>query len=214
MNQAETPFMLLQQQHIDALDQAERLIFHSDFCPYLELKKLLLDPTPLAQDRFRLLFTNYYGLNIGGLTEEFKIRFFTILFSGKFIANGQPDFASILWELSRIKRKKGDFVIPFSFTSKLVAMHDETSPIYDRHVLNFFSKKAPAATVDKQNRIAWYVEFLQYVRNTYINWAGSIQVAPILSRLKIRDVQLSNCHIVRLMDFLVWKVGNQKLLRT
>ena len=66
--------MQLQQEHIDALNRAETLMFHSDFCPYLELKELLQEATPLARIRFRSLFTNYYGLNVGGLTETFKER--------------------------------------------------------------------------------------------------------------------------------------------
>lgn len=67
--------MQLEQKHIDALDEAETLMFHSELCPYLELKDLLPDPAPLARRRFRLLFTNYYGLNVGGLTDAFKVAF-------------------------------------------------------------------------------------------------------------------------------------------
>jgi len=91
--------MNLEQRHIDALDEAETLMFHSDFCPYLELKELVSDPAPLARRRFRLLFTSYYGLNVGGLTDTFKDRFFEILFSGNVTVNGQPDFSTILNEL-------------------------------------------------------------------------------------------------------------------
>jgi len=32
--------MNLEQRHVDALNEAETLVFHSDFCPYLELKEL------------------------------------------------------------------------------------------------------------------------------------------------------------------------------
>ena len=41
---------------------------------------------------------------------------------------------------------------PFSFVSKLVAIHYENFPIYDRHVLTFFRTKAPGAKVEKQAR--------------------------------------------------------------
>jgi hypothetical protein len=40
--------MNLQQEHIDALDKAETLMFHSDFCPYLELKEMFPDASPLV----------------------------------------------------------------------------------------------------------------------------------------------------------------------
>jgi hypothetical protein len=204
--------MNLQQKHIDALDKAETLMFHSDFCPYLELKEMFPDASPLARHRFRILFTSYYGINAGGLTDVFKDRFFAILFDGNVIVNGQPDFPTILNELSLIPRKKGDYAMPYSFVSKLVGIHQESSPIYDKHVLAFFGKKAPAASVPKQNRIAWYVGFLSQVATDYATWAQDVRVIPNLHRLKLRDQRLAQCHAIRLLDFLIWKVGNQKLL--
>jgi hypothetical protein len=204
--------MQLQARHITALNTAETLMFHSDFCPYLELKALLPDASAGARARFRSLFTNYYGLNVGGLTDSFKEHFFAILFGGNVIVNGQPEFPTILNELSLIPRKKGDCAMPFSFVSKLVAIHRETSPIYDRHVLNFFGQKAPAAANPKADRIAWYVSFLKQVAANYAVWAQDMRVTPILNRLKARDQRLAQCDDIRLVDFLVWKVGNQKLL--
>ena len=105
--------MELQQRHIDALDNAETLIFHCDFCPYLELKELFRSNGDQARTKFRSLFTKYYGLNVGGLTDEFKDRFFDILFGGNVIVNGYPDFCSILAVLNQIPRRQGDYAMPF-----------------------------------------------------------------------------------------------------
>ena len=151
-------------------------------------------------------------MNVAGLTDAFKDRFFDILFDGSAIVNGKPDFALVLNELSCIQRKKGDYALPLSFVSKLVAMHREASPIYDKHVLAFFGKVAPLPSKPKQERIAWFVGFLEEVAGDYISWSRDQRVASIIERLKTRDKRLTDCDIVRLMDFLVWKVGNQKLL--
>jgi hypothetical protein len=204
--------MQLTQRHIDALTKAETLMFHSDFCPYLELKTLLPNVTPQARSQFRTLFTNYYGLNTGGLTQDFKDKYFAILHSGEIFKNQKPQFDSILLDLHKIPRKKGDKAMPFSFVSKLVAIHDEKSPIYDRHVLNFFGEQAPPATTPMTGRINWYVGFLNQVATDYAEWSQDARVTPILTNLKNRDQQLAQCDVIRLMDFLVWKVGNQKLL--
>lgn len=201
----------LDQAHVGALDQAEALMYHCDFCPYLELKELFADPTPLNQKRFRSLFTTYYGLTVGGLTDAFKDRYFEILFSRNVIIQGRPNFAGILTELSGIKNKRGLNAVPFSFVSKLVAIHQERSPIYDRHVrsfLGFKEVKAPSLEL----RIEWFVGTISRMANSYQAWAKDNRIQPILERLKIRDVRLQQCDVVRLIDFLVWKVGNQKLL--
>ncbi len=200
--------------HIAVLDKAETLMFHCDFCPYLELKAMLAAGKPFDKVRFQILFHDYYGLGIGGLTPEFEEKFFEILFGGNVIVNGQPDYEGILFALYKIPRKKGDYALPLSFVSKLVAIHREDRPIYDSRVLEFFNAKAPLSikNTDPQLRIDWYVKFLNEVAADYAAWAQNPSVAPILSRLKARDPRLGQCHTVRLMDFLVWKVGNQKLL--
>ena len=204
--------MILQPKHIVALDRAEGLMFHSDFCPYFELKKLFPIKTPQAREQFRYLFTKYYGLNVGGLTKAFKDRYFEILFDGNVVIKGRPDFQTILTELSLIPRAKGDYAMPYSFVSKLAAAHLDCSPIYDRHVLRFFGEKAPSASRPKPERIAWFEDFLKNVAADYEAWSRDRRVAPIIRRLQQRDLQLAGCHVVRLIDFLVWKVGNQKLL--
>ena len=50
--------MELDQEHREALAEAEGWLFHSDYCPYLELKQLLRDSTPRGRQRFRVLFTS------------------------------------------------------------------------------------------------------------------------------------------------------------
>jgi hypothetical protein len=212
MSDASILSMKLGARHIAALQKAEDWLFHSDFCPYLELKKLLTETSPESRLKFRTLFTRFYNLNVGGLTDEFKQRYFELLFEVEIAGDVAPDYATILGELSVIKRKKGDLAMPFSFVSKLVAMHREDYPIYDRHVLAFFKEKAPAAAVDARERILWYEGFLARVRQSYMEWAIDPLVAPIVERLKDRDAGLLGCHVVRLMDFLVWKVGNQGFL--
>jgi hypothetical protein len=204
--------MNLQQKHVDALDEAETLMFHSDFCPYLELKEMFPDASPLARRRFRILFSSYYVLNVGGLTDAFEDRFFEILFGGNVIVNGQPDFTGIMNELYLVPRAKGDHAMPYSFVSKLVGIHRESSPIFDRHVLAFFGQKPPAASMPNANRISWYAGFLRQVATDYATWAQDARVIPILDRLKGRDPRLAQCDPVRLLDFLIVKVGNQKLL--
>jgi hypothetical protein len=153
-----------------------------------------------------------YDLDRGGLTEQFKDRYFEILFGSNVMLNGQPDYAGILNEFSAIKRKQGDLAMPFSFVSKLVGMHLESSPIYDRHVLDFFGREAPKPKVDKAKRIEWFVGFLNDVSRGYAIWADASMVRSILERLKAHDDRLRNCHDFRFLDFLVWKVGNGKLL--
>jgi len=204
--------MQLTKKLITAFVNAESQILKKDFVPYLELKSLFQNQTPQSRDQFREIFIKYYGLNVGGLTDTFKDEFFKILFGGNVIIKGLPDFNTILNRLFVIPRKQGDYAMPFSFVSKLVAMHSEKSPIYDRHVLAFFGEKAPDSNISIQNRINWFENFLNQTATDYETWAQDKQIIPILNKLKKRDSRLSQCDDLRLIDFLVWKIGNKKLL--
>jgi hypothetical protein len=199
--------MHLEHKHLEALEKAERWMFHMDFCPYLELKALLSDPAHDARDRFKALFTTFYGLNAARVNEMFKKRYFEIMFSYTVLSDEVPNYTGILHKLHKIQN-----AMHFSFVSKLVAMHRESYPIYDRHVLAFFNMKAPSTSMDQDSRIERYIDILNLVRRSYIEWAKKSEVKQILKRLKSRDKGLLKCHDVRLMDFLVWKVGNQKLM--
>lgn len=205
--------MHLEQKHVEALDQAEASMFHWDFCPYLELKELLTISTTEAQRRFRILFSDYYGLDLAGLSDSFKEEYFKILFAGHVLVPGESDFATILKKLYWILRKQGDHALQLSFVSKLVAIHCEASPIYDSRVQKFFGEYDPGTSIDQDERIRWYIDFLQRVSGTYTAWAHDTRVIPIMDRLKKRDARLAECHPVRLMDFLVWKVGSLQLLQ-
>ena len=204
--------MKLQQKHINALDKAEQLMLRVNYCPYLDLKDLVDENTVFARKQFRKLFASYYSLNAGGLTDEFKDKYFAILHSGKLFKKGKPRYEAINILLSKIKRRKGDFALSLSFVSKLVAIHDETCPIYDRYVLEFFGAKATSAAKPRKDRIEWFVKFIAAVKEDYQAWANDSQIKNILSRVKARDATLAKCDEVRLLDFLVWQVGNQKLL--
>jgi len=204
--------MELSTRHIEALDKAERLLFHRDFCPYLDLKRLLPQTDDLSRERFRELYTDFYQLRIGGLTDEFKDKYFELLFSPP-KTDGRIDVKFIFQELSCIKNHQGSVTLPFSFVSKLVGMHDESRPIYDIHVSRFLGVKPPGPTRPMALRIDWCLEFFGTATDDYVRWAKQEDVATILQSLKQRDVALTKCHDVRLLDFLIWKVGSKNLLQ-
>jgi hypothetical protein len=216
--------MKLELRHVRALNKAEKLLVDRNFKPYFEMRELFPPEAPegrrdfeslTPEDRKRLkaLFKRFYRLNGITMGEICEKRFFKKLFGNHVIVNGKPNFEELLMDLYRVKRPTRAQAMHFSFVSKLVNMHQESSPIYDRHVLNFFQERVPAATKAPKDRIEWYVEFLDEVATNYEKWAKKKEVKTILERLKERDKRLKNCDVVRLMDFLVWKVGNQKLLK-
>jgi len=124
------------------LSEALAYLRYADYAPYLTLKRLFLARQDGYQALFCREFARFYGLNAGGVTEAFKKRYFELLF-GLRIQEGVDPYTPILTELYEIPRRQGDKALQCSFVSKLVAMHDETRPLYDRHVSAFFGITVP-----------------------------------------------------------------------
>ena len=191
------------------LGEAAVHLKEENISPYLELKRLLTNKPSGYQREFRRIFESYYGLNAGGVTDAFKDRYFELLFGLKIQDHDDPH-SPILMELYEIPRRKGDKALQCSFVSKLVAIHDESYPIFDRHVSDFFGITAPSnGSIDF--RIAGFIANLKYLRKTYQSWSEDASCQKILLAVKQRRPYLKDCTAPRIADFLVWAVGSNKL---
>lgn len=199
----------LTEERISALAAAEQGLLEKNFAPYLKLRDLLNEKSGESRTEFCKIFKSFYMMRKGtGVAPEFEKRFFDILFSYNPSANPRVAFIEIATELAKIDNPKEKKTVHFSFVSKLVAMHNEASPIYDKHVRNFFGERLPANGAATHERIDAVADFLESVGRIYTGWASDPEIAKVLGRMCDRDPRLCKCHPVRLIDFLVWRHGN------
>jgi len=175
---------------------------------YLKLRNLLNEPSSDAESEFRELFSKYYGINAAGLTNEWKDKYFQLLFSFKQEMPDEPHRIA-LRELFALQRLKRDNALQFSFVSKLVAIHDERQPLFDRYVQSYFGLGPPSLTALTEFRISGFLQNLDEIRRRYESWLAYEPFAEILRNLRRESPGLANCHSVRICDFLVWSVGKK-----
>jgi hypothetical protein len=161
----------------------------------------------IAGDRaeFERRFRRYYGLNSAGLTPQFKETYFKLLFNHKPARSDDPH-TPILLRLYEIPRWQKDQVVAASFVSKLVAIHDESQPLYDRHVRAFFGVGVPSVGPVKF-QIAGFLQNLMQIRRTYEVWNQTPEIGEIIAAVQSRYPGLSDAHPNRICDFLVWATG-------
>jgi len=200
--------MGLRPHELDLLQAAAMQVDPADVDSYLRLKKLLGSGNDADRAAFCKLFAGYYQLNSGGLTAEWKRRYFELLFA--FRPGAEDPYSPLLRELYKYPRLKGDHALEFSFVSKLVAMHDESQPLYDRHVRTFF-RLAPPPPGLLRERIAAFRGILAHIRSQYEAWATEPQFMPVLATLCQIRPGLAQCHPTRLCDLLVWTTGRNRL---
>lgn len=192
------------------LDQGAAHVSAGAFESYFRLKDLLRRTDSSSRARFRKEFTTYYRLNAAGLSDEFKTRFFELLFA--FDSRGAIDpYTSLLLELHTIPRRVGDHALQASFVTKLVAIHDEARPIYDRHVSRFFGISVPSVG-SVEFRVAGFVTNLRFIQTQYEAWSLDSRFPALQRQLVSKQPLIEQCKPARVFDFLVWTVGSQRLV--
>jgi hypothetical protein len=172
---------------------------------YLWLRRFVQDGLTGDRNEFIRRFSGYYGLNNAGLTDEFRAAYYKFLFNHR-PAEADDPYTAILRRLYKIPRRKGDRIIAASFVSKLVAMHDEAQPLYDKHVQAFFGISVPMIG-SPEFRIAGFVRNLQFIRQTYEGWSKESRFKRIVARLRSNHPGLADTHANRIFDFVVWTTG-------
>ncbi|MFZ4778139.1 MAG: hypothetical protein ACOYM3_22435 [Terrimicrobiaceae bacterium] len=187
---------------------AERLS-GKDYKKYLELRALLTEQPPGYRSAFEPLFRSFFRMNRAHLGDSFLKAFFDHLFKLRTPINGNT-YKRIFSDLTKHKRKKGDVAIQFSFVSKLVAIKDESQPIIDKHVSDFFGISAPK-TGSIQFRINGFIENLNLLKSIYGAWKSVPSVKHLLDKIRNDKQELSGTTDERILDLLVWQVGRHKL---
>jgi hypothetical protein len=174
---------------------------------YLDLR----DKFPKLRERtlFEETYSAYYGIPAAFLSAEWRRRYFELLFHHRNVPATTPEpYRSLLMVLYEYPRLKGDKVLHFSFVSKLVAFHDESQPLYDERVRQFFGL-GPPRFGSNEFKISGFVQNLNEIKSRYATWVQQAQFAKILHRMRERCPRLDDCHNVRLIDFLVHKAKSE-----
>ena len=173
---------------------------------YLVLKKLYSEGDTTT---FRDKFMQYYHLNRAHPSAEFITSYFRLLFTPN-LANTSEPYSSILKELYEFKGLNGIKSLQFSFVSKLLAMQDESHPLYDLHVRRFFGMRPPNSNTS-EGRIEQFIGQMLIIRKAYNYWENDKRFQAIISKAIERKPELGCCKVPRIIDLLVWTAGRKKL---
>lgn len=194
--------------HLTSIARAAETLDRNAVLPYCELRRLLTNPSAADREKFERQFARYYGLNSAGLSPDFKRRYFELLFDVNRGTLNIPPYAALLSELHGIPRIQGDLALQCSFVSKMVAIHDESRPLYDKYVGAFFGLTVPQ-TGSIEFRVAGFIANLEIVRTYYFAWMSDPRFQSVFERVLNRIPELRPCNLARVCDFLVWRTGKE-----
>ncbi len=122
-----------------------------DINPYLTILKLFSDGLVSNNERFQFEYRKYYQLNAARLSEEYCAHYFYVMDDSKYRDNLTiKDVVEKLYEVPTNSKDKK--IIMFSFATKLFHTIDNTQPLYDSLVCDyyFFPQINPEWSYDKK----------------------------------------------------------------
>lgn len=134
--------------------------------PYLTILKVFSEGHVTNNDRFKSDYKKYYQLNAAKLSEEFCNHYFSV--KQGFRHKDCIHIRDVVEELYKVPTNaKGVKVIMFSFASKLFHTVDNSQPLYDSFVADFyfFPQITPYWKYDK--KLATYLESYNYLQREY-----------------------------------------------
>ena len=151
-------------------------------------------------DEFKKVYRRFYVLNGAGLTDKFMKRYFELL------SRKEADLKKLLWELSKIPRRKGDYSIQLSFASKLIHTIDNNQPIYDSRVAELLDIELDYNIKDMSKRIDDRIEKYNLLKKKFNKILNKQEIKKIIKDFKIK--LKTNIGDVKMLDFILWKLGD------
>ena len=169
---------------------------------YLTLRQLVARRDPAERMLLELQFLRFYSLEMPLAGEDLRHRLFDLLYT----LTGPVTRATYRSLLNALARAAGtqdpDGPLPASMVSHIVSLYDEGAPVYDRHVSHFFGLVVPARG-DRDYRIALYLDHLERINRTYMDWATNPAFCRTTAELCERIPDLATCHPVRVCHMLI-----------
>lgn len=190
---------------VTLLVQAANEITKETILPYIELKNLFISVAQDTRPKFEKVFRKYYGMNSAGLSQEFFEAFFKNMYKLKSGTNS-PKGKVLLEELFKIKRKKGDHSMQYSFVSKMLNLLDEDHPIIDKHVKKILKIK-PLLKGSNEEKLKWYEETVEKIRHEYAIFLKVPAIRAALGELERRIQEIKPLSSTRKLDFLLFYAG-------
>lgn len=151
------------------------------------------------------LFKNFYRIENGGLTDQWKLSFSEKLYES--LDNQRNlDLKEFVKYLYQFRNLKGQKTFQFSFATKAIALIDKEKPIYDSEVEKAFGWNNLYYIKNFDKRIESYINRYFIIENTYNEFL--VKYEKEIKTFK-EVYSFSNIHEIKILDTLVWRT--QKL---
>lgn len=134
--------------------------------PYLTILRLFNDGRIYNNAEFQFVYRKYYQLNAARLSEDYCTHYFNVMDELRNIEHN--DIINVVEKLYEVPtNSRGKQVIMFSFATKLIHTIDNTQPLYDSFVADFYFFPQIDSNWTYSKKLFTYLESYGYLQQEY-----------------------------------------------
>ena len=180
----------------------ESFDYNTDIEPYLKLKKLYENGN--IDTEFANEYNRYYRLHAARLSEPFCKKYFELLYSC--YANKRISIFEIMEKLAEIEcNENGDKKLHFSFASKLVHTVDNSKPIYDSMIAQFYFFPEIKYNWIAEKKIEEYKKAYNFLIYEYERVQNEKLIDKTVHKLMVKYPNINHVNPVKIIDWIIWK---------
>lgn len=175
-----------------------------DIEPYLTLQSTFQNGSILNNSEYKTTYRNYWKLNAARLSDNYCEHYFRVL--EKYRNRDQQDVEGVVKELFEVSsNSKGKKTLQFSFATKLLHTIENTRPVYDNLIADFYFLPQIKANWEYDKKLSAYLKAYDFLQQEHKRVLNNNILSTAISRFRTHFELPATYTDQKIIDTLLWK---------
>jgi hypothetical protein len=175
-----------------------------DIEPYITLQSIFQNGSILNNGNYKTIYRSYWQLNAARLSDNFCEHYFQVL--EKYRSREDRDINKVVKELYEVSSNSKDKkTLQFSFATKLLHTIDNTRPVYDSLVADFYFLPQIKPTWKFDKKLSAYQKAYEFLQKEHQRIIDNNILSAAISKFRAHfDLPVTYTD-QKIIDTLLWK---------
>ncbi len=175
-----------------------------DIDPYLALQSLFQNGSIIDNGNYKTTYRKYWQLNTAKLSDYYCEHYFRVM--EKYRNRDDKDIKGIIRELYEVpSNSKGKKTLQFAFATKLLHTIDNTQPVYDRLIADFYFLPQVKPIWKYEKKLSAYLRAYDFLRQEQKKILNNSMLLSAITRLRLHFQLPETYTDQKIIDTLFWK---------
>lgn len=175
-----------------------------DIDPYLTLQSIFQNGSILNNSSYKTIYRSYWQLNAARLSDNFCDHYFQVL--EKYRNREDRDIKEVVKDLYEVSSNSKDKkTLQFSFATKLIHTIDNTRPVYDSLVADFYFLPQIKPNWKYDKKLSAYLKAYGFLQKEYKRVIDNNILSTAITRFRTQFDLPAAYTDQKIIDTLLWK---------